>query len=160
MLAADAAVDFNDRMPPPRRAPSRGVRHEVEKPPWWQHWYVAAAAVPVGILLLMGAVMLILRLAVGSSNFYVATLQKAQANPIVVAKCGNGLEVDKTQAADIPLFGGDTKLVLIVKGSRGQCRIIAVGHADSFDNAEMKKFVLQTQDFQEIDLLRKHSTGL
>ena len=103
-------------MPPSRRAPprsSRGVRHEVEKPPWWQHWYVGAAAVPVGIGLLLCVVMLIQRLSVGSSNFYVATLQKAQANPIVVAKCGNGIEVDKVQVADIPLFGGSTKLVLI-----------------------------------------------
>jgi hypothetical protein len=150
-------------MPPSRRAPprsSRGVRHEVEKPPWWQHWYVAAAAVPVGIGLLLCVVMVIQRLAVGSSNFYVATLQKAQANPIVVAKCGNGIEVDKVQVADIPLFGGKTKLVLIAKGSRGTCRIIAEGHADSFDNAEMTRFVLQTEDWQQVDLLRKHSAGL
>ncbi len=147
-------------MPPPRRAPSRASRHEVQKPPWWAHWYVGAAAVPLGIGLILLIVMGIQRISVGSSNFYVATLQKAQASPIVVAKCGNGLEVEKTQAADVPLFSGETKLVLIVRGSRGQCRIIAVGHADSYDNAEMKKFVLQTQDFQEIDLLRKHSTGL
>jgi len=151
-------------MPPPRRAPSRGssrgVRHEVEKPPWWQHWYVAAAAVPVAIGVLLLMVMLVQRLAVGSSNFYVATLQKAQANPIVVAKCGNGIEVDKVQVADVPLFGGSTKLVLIAKGSRGTCRIIAEGHAESFDNAEMTRFVLQTEDWQQVDLLRKHTTGL
>lgn len=151
-------------MPSPRRAPPRAaagrVRHEAEKPAWWQHWYVAAGAVPVAIGVLLLVVMLIQRLSVGSSNFYVATLQKAQANPIVVAKCGNGIEVDKVQVADIPLFGGDTKLVLIAKGSRGQCRIIAEGSASSFDNAEMKRFVLQTQDWQQVDLLRKHNAGL
>jgi hypothetical protein len=147
-------------MPPPRRAPARGVRHEVEKPPWWQHWYVLAGGIPVAIGVLTLVVMLIQRISVGSSNFYSAVLQRAGANPIVVAKCGNGLEVEKTQVADVPLFGGDTKLVLILRGSHAQCRIIAEGHAESFDNVELKRFVLQTQDWGQVDLLKKHSTGL
>ncbi len=112
----------------------------------------------IGLLLLI--VMGVQRLTVGSSNFYVATIQKAASNPIVVSKVGNGIEVEKVQHAEIPLFGGNTLLVLVVRGSRAQGRIVAVGHADSQDEVELKKFTIETLDGIKTDLLGRHAQGL
>lgn len=126
------------------------------KPPWWAHWYVAAAVVPIFVGVMMLIVMGVQRLAVGSSNFYVATLQKAGASPVVVSALGNDLEVKKVVEASVPLFGGETKLVLWVKGSRAEGQIVAVGHADTPDDAQMTRFFMVTQNGPVPLLGRKH----
>ena len=148
-------------MPPSRRPPPRSrARLEGDETPWWQHWYVGVAAVPLVIGFLVLAVMAIQRISVGSSNFYVATLAQVQGMPIVVNYAGNGIEVESVQHAEVPLFGGDTLLVLVVKGSRGEVRLVAKGHADSYDHAEYTRLTLETLRGEHVDLLKRHVNGL